>query len=147
VRVWLEDEAGNADPANAATLTVDPTTISAPRAVDLNPPVFAADAAPGFRLASARRRGSTVTLSGTIAKTATARITAKLSNGRTSVIARANPKQGRWSIKVKLSSTLQRSTAFSATLSFAGQTTFRGSTIRRRLTQRPRTEALRVSRA
>ena len=48
VRVWLEDEAGNADRANAATLAVDPSTISARRAVEHNPPVFTRRRRPGL---------------------------------------------------------------------------------------------------
>ncbi|WP_157591760.1 hypothetical protein [Solirubrobacter soli] len=144
VRVWLEDQAGNADRANAATLTVDPSIVSAPRPIDLNPPVFAAGAAPAFRVTSARRSGSTLTLSGTIAKAATARITAKVTHGRASVTAQAKPKNGRWTVKLKLSSALRRSSALSATLTFAGQTAFRGSTIRRQLTKRPRTDEFRI---
>ena len=78
VRVWLQDEAGNADRANAATLTVDPAR-SARRGRSTStrrssPP----PAAPGFRVTSARRSGSTLTLSGTIARAATARISAKV---------------------------------------------------------------------
>jgi hypothetical protein len=147
VRVWLEDEAGNADRANAATLTVDPSAVGAPRPIDLNPPVLAAGAAPSFRLTRARRSGSTLTLSGTIARAATARITAKVSRGRAAVRARATPRHGRWSVKLKLTSTLRRSKAFSATLAFAGQTALRASTIHRRLSPRPGSGALRVSRA
>jgi len=147
VRVWLEDEAGNADRGNAATLAVDPATISARRAVELNPPVFTGGAAPGFRVTSARRHGSTLTLSGTIAKAATSRITAKVSHGTASASARTNPKRGRWSLKLKLTPTLRRATTLSVTLTYTGQAAFRGSTVWRRLTKQPRTETLRVSQA
>jgi hypothetical protein len=146
VRVWLQDAAGNAERANAATLTIDPSSISAPRAIALNPPVLAAAAAPGFRVTSARRSGSTLTLSGTIAKSASARISARLAHGSASATARTNPRKGRWTIRVKLTSSLRRATTFSVTLTYAGQTAFRGSTIRRRLTQKPRTEAFSVER-
>ena len=146
VRVWLQDEAGNADRANAATLTVDPSSVSAPRAINLNPPVLAAGAAPGFRVTGARRSGSTLTLSGTIARAATARISAKVAHGRASATARTNPRRGRWTIKVKLTSTLRRATTFSVTLTYAGQAAFRKSTLRRRLTKKPRTGTFRVER-
>jgi hypothetical protein len=104
IRVWLQDEAGNADRANAASLIVDPSSVAMPRAITLNPPVLETAAAPGFRVTSARRSGSTLVLSGTIAKAATARITAKVSHGTASSAARTRPKRGRWSIKVKLTS-------------------------------------------
>jgi hypothetical protein len=146
VRVWLQDEAGNADRANAATLTVDPASVSARRAINLNPPVLAAAAAPGFRVTGARRSGSTLTLSGTIARAASARISAKVARGRASATARTRPRRGRWTIKVKLTSTLRRASSFSVTLTYAGQTAFHGSTIRRRLTKQPRTETFRVER-
>ncbi len=146
VRVWLQDEAGNADRASAVTLTIDPASISAPRAINLNPPVLAAADAPGFRVTSARRSGSTLTLSGTIARAASARISAKVTHGKASATARTNPRRGRWTIKVKLTSTLRRATTFSVKLTYAGQPAFRASTIRRQLTQRPRTGTFRVER-
>ena len=138
VRVWLQDEAGNADRASAVTLTIDPASVSAPRAINLNPPVLAAADAPGFRVTSARRSGSTLTLSGTIARAASARISAKVTpSARPSATARTNPRRGRWTIKVKLTSTLRRATTFSVKLTYAGQPAFRASTIRRPLTQSP----------
>jgi hypothetical protein len=146
IRVWLQDEAGNADRANAATLTVDPSSVSAPRAINLNPPVLAGAEAPGFRVTGARRSGPTLTLSGTIAKAASARITAKVSHGKASASGRTNPKRGRWSIKVKLTSTLRRANTFAVKLAYAGQPAFRESTVRRRLTKKPGTETFRVER-
>ena len=146
VRVWLQDEAGNADRANAATLTFDPSSVSTPRAINLNPPVLTGAGAPVFRVTSARRRGSTLTLSGTIARSASARISAKVAHGRASASARTNPRRGRWSVNLKLTAALRRASTFSVTLTYAGQTAFRKSTIRRRLTKRPQTETFRVER-
>ena len=48
VKVWLQDEAGNVDPANAATLTVDPSKITARRWTRSRP---------CLRMALRRRRG------------------------------------------------------------------------------------------
>ena len=64
------------------------SAVPVPRPINLNPPVLDAAAAPGFRVKSARRSGSTLVLSGTIAKAATARITAKLSRGNASAAGR-----------------------------------------------------------
>jgi hypothetical protein len=142
VKVWLQDEAANADSANAATITVDPGTISARRVVATNPPVLDPGPAPspGLRITTARRTGSTLTLSGKIARRATARIAATVSKGKTTktlATARTNPKKGKWSLRIKLTSTLRRSTAFYVTVVYAGQQAFAKSTVRRHLSKRP----------
>ena len=100
VRVWLQDEAGNVDPATAATLAVDPSTVSARRAVDTNPPVLLPDGpAPSakLRITKARRTGSTLTLSGTIARGATATIqaaVARTKTGKAVATAKTKPRRG-----------------------------------------------------
>ncbi|MDA0160686.1 hypothetical protein OM076_10455 [Solirubrobacter ginsenosidimutans] len=141
LKVWLEDEAGNANAANAATLTVDPTTIEAPNVLQTRPPVLESGsiAPPKFRVTKARRSGSTLTLSGTIAKGAKASITAKLAKAiRTTTLttAKAKPKNGKWSLKLKLSSSLRRANSYYVSVSFAGESAFGKSTLRRRLAKK-----------
>jgi hypothetical protein len=146
VKVWLQDEAGNADAGNAATLTVDPATIEAPNVLQTRPPVLQSGsvAPPKFRVTKARSSGSTLTLSGTIAKGARASITGKLSKAQgaaTLASAKAKPKNGKWSLKLKLSSSLRGANTFYVSVSFAGESAFGKSTLRRRLAkQAGRTE-------
>jgi hypothetical protein len=135
IKVWLQDEAGNANAGNAATLTVDPTTIEAPNVLQTRPPVLQSGSVspPKFRVTKAQRTGSTLTLSGTIAKAATASISARVGTSR----ATTRPKKGKWSLKVKLPSALRRATGLSVTVSYAGERGLSKSTLRRRLTKRP----------
>ncbi|HEY6886314.1 MAG TPA: hypothetical protein VI300_01005 [Solirubrobacter sp.] len=135
VKVWLQDEAGNTDASNAATLTVDPTTIEAPNVLQTRPPVLQSGSVspPKFRVTKAQRTGSTLTLSGTIAKAATASISARVAASR----ATTRPKKGKWTLNVRLPSALRRATGFSVTVSYAGERGFGKSTLRRRLTKRP----------
>jgi hypothetical protein len=138
VRVWLQDAAGHADPATAATLVVDPTTISARRAVGTNPPALRPDDAPspGLRVTRVRRSGSTLTLTGTIARAATATISAKVSRQRGSkslASGKAKPKAGKWTLKVRLTSTLRRAGAVYVTVTYAGQQRYRKATLQRRV--------------
>ena len=146
VKVWLQDEAGNADAGNAATLTVDPATIEAPNVLQTRPPVLRSGSVspPKFRVTKAQRTGSTLTLSGTIAKGAKASITGKLSKAQgaaTLASAKAKPKNGKWSLKLKLSSSLRRANTFYVSVSFPGESAFSKSTLRRRLAkQAGRTE-------
>ena len=67
------------EPANAAALTIDPTTLQASGPVQVRPPVLLPNGpapASGLRVTRARRSGggSILTLSGTIARAATAPI-------------------------------------------------------------------------
>ena len=141
VKVWLQDEAGNADSANAAVADVRPVhgpgaACDRPQSAGARPRPRAPDASRHERAAA----GSTLTLTGTIARAATARITAKASRSRRSsalASARTKPRRGSWTLAVKLTSALRRSNAFYVTVSFAGQKAFSGSTIRRRLAKRP----------
>jgi hypothetical protein len=143
VRVWLLDEAGNVDPASAAVISVDPSTISARRAVDMNPPVLLPDGpAPSARLriTRARRTGSTLTLSGTVARAATATITAEASRAKTSkpaAKARTKPRRGKWSVRVKLTPALRTASSMYLSVTYAGQQSFRKTTLHRRLSKKP----------
>ena len=143
VRVWLQDEAGNADSAGAATITVDPSTITARRTVETNPPVLESGPAPSasLRITKARQNGSTLTLTGTIAKKATATLTARVSKGRTTktlATAKTKPKAGKWTLKVKLTSTLRRSNTMYVRVAFAGQSSYAKATALRKLSKRPK---------
>jgi hypothetical protein len=143
IKVWLEDEAGHTEPGNAAALTVDPSTVEAPRVLDTRPPVLLpAGLAPSsrLRLTRAKRSGAILTLSGTIARSATAAIRADVSRGRTTASlagARTKPKKGRWSLKVRLTTGLRRADAFYVSVVYAGQQTFRKTTLHRRLSKKP----------
>ena len=143
VKVWLQDEAGNADPANVATLTFDPSRMTS-RTVNTNPPVLTAGPAPSprLRITRARRSGSTLTVSGTIARAASARIEAQVSRSRTGkpvlAKARVKPKRGKWTARVKLPRSLRNGRAMYLAVKYAGQSEYRATTLRRRLTEKAR---------
>ena len=142
VKVWLQDEAGNADPANVATLAFDPSRMTS-RTVNTNPPVLTAGPAPSprLRITRARRSGSTLTVSGTIARAASARIEAQVSRSRTGkpvlAKARVKPKRGKWTARVKLPRSLRNGRAMYLAVKYAGQSEYRATTLRRRLTEKP----------
>jgi hypothetical protein len=141
VKVWLQDEAGNAEPANAAMLTVDPSKVTA-RAVDTKPPVLKDGPAPSSRLkiTRARRSGSTLTISGTIARAASARIEAQVSRSRTgkpvAAKARVKPKRGKWTARVRLPASLRNSRTMYLAVKYGGQNGYRATTLRRRLSEK-----------
>jgi hypothetical protein len=143
VRVWLEDEAGHADAANAGVLHVDPNTVGSPRVVETRPPVLLPPGpapSPRLRVTKARRSGSVLTLSGTIARGARTAVTARLArtrNGRTVASARTRPKRGKWSVKVRLTPSLRRAGAMYLTVTYAGQQSYRKVTLHRKLTRKP----------
>ena len=142
IKVWLEDEAGHVDSGNAATLTVDPASLNATEPVAVLPPVLLPDGpAPssGLRVTRARRSGAILTLSGTIARTATATITTDVSrkNGSASLAAaKTKPKKGKWSMRVRLTPGLRHASSFSIAVSYAGQQAFRKTTLHRRLAKK-----------
>ena len=144
LRVWLEDEAGNVDPTSAAAVRVDTSVLRSTRVVDTNPPVLLPPGpAPSSRIkiTRARRSGSTLTLSGTIARGASAKITARVArtrSGRSVASGRATPRRGKWSVNLKLSPALRRSSAMYLTLSYAGQESFRKTTLKRKLARTTR---------
>jgi hypothetical protein len=144
VRVWLQDEAGNVDPAGAAVIAVDPTTISARRVVDTNPPVLLPDGpapSPRLRVTRARRTGATLTVSGTVTRGATATIAAEVARtktGKAVAKARTKPRRGRWSLRIRLTTPALRNTsAMYLSVVYAGQQTFRKTTLHRRLSKKP----------
>jgi hypothetical protein len=140
VRVWLQDQAGNSDPTRAASVTIDPSAVGTTRGSDQRPPALdGGPAPPALRVKAARRRGSMLTVSGTIEKAATARLTVIVSRGRTGAAlarARTNPTHGRWSARLKLPPTSRRMSAFYVTVVYAGQKAFSASTVQRRLTKK-----------
>ena len=144
LRVWLEDGAGNVDPARAATVSIDTATLRSQRVVDTNPPVLLPSGpAPSSRIkvTKARRTGSTLTLSGTIARGASARITAKLGRTRSGnpvVTKRTTPRRGKWSVRLKLPRSLRSTSAMYLTLSYAGESSFRKTTLKRKLARSAR---------
>lgn len=143
VKVWLEDQAGNVDSGNAATVTFDPSRLTASSVLDTNPPILLPSGpkpSPKLRVTSARRTGATLTLAGTVVRGAAERITAGIARNKSgNAIARASakPKRGKWTIKVRLTPALQSAAAIYLRLTYAGQATYRRTTVNRRLAKRP----------
>ena len=143
VKVWLQDEAGNVDPATAAVLAVDPASISARRVVDTNPPVLLPDGpapSPRLRVTRARRTGATLTVSGTVTRGATATIAAEVARtktGKAVVKARTKPRRGKWSLRIRLTPALRKTSAMYLSVTYAGQQSFRKTTLHRRLSKKP----------
>lgn len=142
VRVWLEDEAGNVDPGNSSVVPVRSATRVTPRLVETQPPILLPSGpAPSSRIkvTKARRAGRSLIVSGTIARGASARVTAKLSRtrtGKTQLTGRTTPRQGKWSIRVTLTASTRNANALYLTLSFAGQDAFRKTTLTRKLSRK-----------
>lgn len=141
-RLWLEDEAGNVDPGNSSVAPVDPALRTNPRVLDTNPPILLPSGpapASKLKIGKARRSGSTLTVSGTIARGASARISARLARTRTGKVAatgRTNPRRGTWSLKIKLPPSLRNAKALYLTVTFSGQDNFRKTTLKRKLSRR-----------
>jgi hypothetical protein len=141
LRVWLEDEAGNADPAKAATVSVDTAALRSTRVVDTNPPVLLPSGplpSSRIKLTRARRSGSTLTLSGTIVRGASARISARVTRtraGRLIASGRGTPRNGRWAVRLKLPAAARRAGSLYLTLNYAGEADFRQATLRRKLSR------------
>lgn len=85
--VWLEDAAGNVDPATAARP-------ARPRAVAVSRPVLQSE----LRVSSTRRSGRTLTIRGV----ASARVTATLTRAGKTVRRSVRPRNGRWTIKLRV---------------------------------------------
>jgi hypothetical protein len=154
VGVWLEDEAGNADVGSAAVVDPDSNAGPGPRVIGTNPPVLLPSGPadpPRLRISRARRAGSVLTLSGTVARAASARVTAQLArtrSGKVLATAKVRPRNGKWTARVKLPSALRRSTTLYLKLNFAGEASFKKSALRRRLARkapRPGTSAVEFS--
>ncbi len=115
LRLWLEDEAGNADPANAAG-------IGGASAVGVRPPLLRPSTpSPRLRITRATRWGRTLVVRGTIARGATARITATVTRGKRRVRASAKPRRGTWTIRVRLTTPLRRKGTNALTVRYGGQ--------------------------
>jgi hypothetical protein len=97
-RVWLEDEAGNADPANAA----GPGGSSA---VGTQRPILRTSG-PSLKVLRPRRSGRVLVVRGTVV--GSARVKATLTRGRHVVRASAKPRNGRWTIRIRLTPALRR---------------------------------------
>ncbi len=87
--VWLEDAAGNADPASAVR-------IAAVRPIALNPPVL--QTPPRLQITRTTRSGRTLTLRGT----AQARVTASLTRFGKTVRGAARVRNGRWTLRLRV---------------------------------------------
>ena len=106
VKVWLQDEAGNADPANAATLTFDPSKLTS-RTVNTNPPVLTAGPAPSPRLRSRGRAGRVHADAVRDDRSGGERTdrgsgVAEQTGKPVLAKARVKPKRGKWTARVKL---------------------------------------------
>jgi len=99
--VYLEDEAGNADPATAVGVGTGAT-------VGVQRPILQTTASPKIKFTSARRNGTRLIVRGTVSNATTAKVTATVSRGRRSVRKSATLKRGRFTISVPLSATLRR---------------------------------------
>ena len=80
-----------------------------------------------------------MTLSGTIARGATATIqadVARTKTGKTIAKAKTKPRKGKWSLKVRLTPALRNATAMYLNVKYAGQTAFRKTTLHRRLSKK-----------
>jgi hypothetical protein len=142
VGVWLEDEAGNVDAGSAAVIELSAGAGSGPRVIGTNPPVLLPSGPadpPRLRVSGAWRSGSVLTLSGSVARGASSKLTAQLARTRTGKVlatAKATPRSGRWAIRVKLPSSLRKSSTLYLTLRFAGEPAFKKATLRRRLARK-----------
>ena len=133
---------GSCGTGNAVALTVDPSTVEAPGVLETRPPVLLPSGlapSPRLRVTKARRSGAILTLSGTIARGATASITRGrfAPKGQAPLVgARTKPKKGRWSLKVRLTPGLRHASTFYVNVTYAGQQSFRKTTLHRRLSKK-----------
>jgi hypothetical protein len=121
--IWLEDAAGNADPANVARVRAGP-----PLAVQepiLQP---AGLRAAKLKITSAKRSGSKLVVRGTIARGVTGKVVATFDGKRAS----AKPKNGRFTIKVPL----RRRGAHTVTVRFGGQGAYAPASVSKRFVYR-----------
>ncbi|GEM_PF-6139382 len=101
-RIYLEDEAGNADPATAVG-------VPAVSAVSLNPPVLHQNAAaPKVKLTSAKRSGTRLVVRGTVSHPTAKRVTATVTRGKRTARKSATLSNGRFTIRIALNATMRR---------------------------------------
>jgi hypothetical protein len=133
LKVYLEDEAGNADPATAVGSSYTP-----PVAIGVQKPILrpAGGASAKLRISSAKRSGNRVTVKGTIARDVTARLTATLARGKRSVKATVKPRGGRFTVRLKMTSPLRRRGTNTLTVRFGGQGDFVAASVSKKLAVR-----------
>jgi hypothetical protein len=108
-RVYLEDEAGNADPATAVgTSSGTPLT--------LNPPLLQSTTPPKIKLSSAKRQGTQLVIKGTVANATKAKVTATLKRGARTVRKSATVSRGRFTIRIALNASMRRKGTVSLTV-------------------------------
>ncbi len=126
LKVWLEDAAGNADSANAASFTASATT-----PLGFQKPILQTTAPSAkLKVAKVKRSGRTLTVSGTITKAATGKVSVTAAGKTRS----AKPKRGRFSVKVPLSSK-NRKGKLAVTVRYGGQGGFAPATVKKTLTR------------
>lgn len=111
-RIYLEDEAGNADPETAIG-------VGSNRTLPLNPPILQ-DAAPRIRLSSARRSGKRLIVKGRVSNATSAKVTATVSRGAHKARKAAGVRKGRFTITLTLNATMRRKGSVTLTVRHAG---------------------------
>lgn len=108
-RIYLEDEAGNADSATAVgTSSGQPLT--------LNPPILESTTQPKLKLSSARRRGTRLVVKGTVTNATASKVTVTVKRGSRTVRKSASLSRGRFTIRIALNSTMRRKGTVSVTV-------------------------------
>ena len=139
--VYLEDEAGNANPATAVGAPRNATPIT------LEPPILQpsvrsdstnaqAVKAAKLKITSAKRSGNRLTIKGTIARELTAKVTATLARGKRKASTSTNPSGGRFTIRLTIPKPLRAKGTNTLTLRFSGQGDFGAASVSKRLTTR-----------
>lgn len=108
LRLWLEDDAGNATPASAASVVVhqprrDPVRVGAHL---------------GFRVAL--QRSSFLTVAGSIAPNARGTVSAVLRHARTRTTTHTRPSHGSWKLRLRLPPTIKTKMRFALMVTYTG---------------------------
>lgn len=115
-RIYLEDEAGNANPATAVGTASN-------RALPLNPPILQDAAAPRIKLSSARRSGTRLIVKGRVTNATASKVTATVSRGSRSTRKSASVRKGRFTITISLNATMRRKGTVTLTVKHGGAKT------------------------
>jgi hypothetical protein len=118
-KVWLEDEAGNADAANAAVLGAGPNVVPTQKPI-LKPTTKS----PKLKVTKLRRSGRTLTVRGTIARQATGKVTVTVRNEKKSV----KPVKGRFAVRLRVPKGRVR-----VTVRYAGQGGYSAAAVKKTL--------------
>jgi hypothetical protein len=100
-RIYLEDAAGNADPATAAGASTGTP-------LQLKPPILQSTRAPKIKVSSAKRQGTRLVVKGTVTNASTTRVAVTVTRGKRSTRKTATLSKGRFTVRVALSSALRR---------------------------------------